>query len=93
LAKNFVIVFINAEIFTEYSIWIKEYLKNLGIFSMNVAYSNGMIGYLPTYKASCQGGYEVLTSLKRFCIDSPFGHDTEVKIKDSLIDAFSHLDI
>jgi len=93
LAKNFVIVFINAEIFTEYSIWIKEYLKNLGIFSMNVAYSNGMIGYLPTYKASCQGGYEVLTSLKRFCIDSPFSHDTEIKIKDSLIDAFSHLDI
>ena len=61
------ILAINAEVFAEYSGWIRSQLQNKNGMVLTVGYANGMIGYLPTKRALHEGGYETDRSLKNRC--------------------------
>ena len=73
-------IFINAEVLSGY---IFNNINELNI--INVGYTNGMFGYLPTKKDIQEGGYEVDKSRIAFGIENRIMKDTEIKIKDEII--------
>jgi hypothetical protein len=76
---NIAFIFANAEMLSGY---ILDYYKGVPI--MNVGYSNGMIGYIPTASDIKNGGYEVNKSRKIFNILEKFNTNVEMKIKKTI---------
>tara|TARA_E500000178_G_scaffold311672_1_gene327791 strand:- start:10 stop:1221 length:1212 start_codon:yes stop_codon:yes gene_type:complete len=72
-------IFVNAEMLSGYII---DYYEGKPV--INIGYSNGMIGYVPTAKDIKDGGYEVNKSRKIFNIENTFNLNIENKIKKSL---------
>jgi len=73
-------IFINAEVLSGYI------FKNIyGLNIINVGYTNGMFGYLPTKKDIQDGGYEVDKSRIPFGIKDRIKINTEEKIKKVIL--------
>jgi len=73
-------IFINAEVLSGYI------FKNIyGLNIINVGYTNGMFGYLPTKKDILDGGYEVDKSRIPFGIKDRIKINTEEKIKKEIL--------
>ena len=72
-------IFVNAEVLSGY---IMNNYKNLNI--INVGYTNGMFGYLPTEKDILEAGYEVNKSRKYFKINDKLKTNNEAKIKNEI---------
>ena len=81
IGEKLKIVALGAEIFNEYSIWLRDMLSNSGAYLLTVGYSNGMVGYIPTSGAIHEGGYEVERAFKEFAQTSPFSDKIEKVIK------------
>lgn len=73
-------IFINAEVLSGY---IFENMYGLNI--INVGYTNGMFGYLPTKNDIRNGGYEVDKSRVVFGIKARIKENNEEKIKTEII--------
>jgi len=72
-------IFINAEVLSGY---IFENIFGLNV--INVGYTNGMFGYLPTKKDIQDGGYEVDKSRVVFGLKARIKENTEEKIKTEI---------
>lgn len=77
---NICFIFLNAEVLSGY---IFQDIDNLNI--INVGYTNGMFGYLPTTKDILDGGYEVDKSRKYFGIKNRIHKNNEKKIRSEII--------
>lgn len=77
---NICFLFLNAEVLSGY---IFQDIDNLNI--INVGYTNGMFGYLPTTKDIFDGGYEVDKSRKYFGIKNRIHKNNEKKIRSEII--------
>jgi len=79
-------IYLNAEVLSGFM--FKD-INNLRI--INVGYSNGMIGYLPTKQDILDGGYEVDKSRNAFGLKSRVSLTAEMKIKSSVINQIKKL--
>ena len=70
--------------FNEYSLWLRKFLSFNGINVLTVGYCNGMVGYIPTYDAIQEGGYEVERALKEFALPLPFSDKIESILKEEI---------
>jgi hypothetical protein len=77
---NICFIFLNAEVLSSY---IFKNIDNLNI--INVGYTNGMFGYLPTTKDILEGGYEVDKSRRYFGITKRIHINNEKKIRSEII--------
>lgn len=64
----------NGEIVVEYGLWLKE---AFGRTVLPVAYTNGMIAYVPTARQIEDGGYESVRSTKYFALPAAFSPEIE----------------
>lgn len=78
LSKDFSIIAMSGEVCVEYGLHIKR--KNPGKTVIPAAYSNGVIGYIPTAEMFEQGGYEPDRSTIYFSLPSRFDRSIEEKI-------------
>ena len=78
------IITIGGEVFNEYSLWLRKFLSFNGINVLTVGYCNGMVGYIPTYDAIQEGGYEVERALKEFALPLPFSDKIESILKEEI---------
>ncbi|RST72080.1 hypothetical protein D4T97_017635 [Siminovitchia acidinfaciens] len=85
IADEFSLLTMNGEVVVEYGLAIKiQYSEKV----LPIAYSNGMIGYIPTAKQIEEGGYEAYESCFYFGLPSPFAPEIEDTIQmniDSLL--------
>ena len=93
IGPKFAFIALNGEIFSEYSVWIRNQLKKNGITTMSNGYSGGMIGYIPTSKAIEEGGYEVNGSLKLFGMSTGFSNFIERDIKKTISEILFELNM
>jgi hypothetical protein len=77
----------NAEMVGEYGRYIKSISEGC---TLPIAYSNGMIGYVPTALQLEEGGYEADESTYYFAMPSIFSKEIERKIKDSFDQLINH---
>lgn len=81
LAAGLSLVAFNAEMVGEYG----RYLKRLTVGeALPLAYTNGMIGYVPTAEQAEQGGYEGRESAAYFGLPAPFAPEAEPAVKKAL---------
>jgi hypothetical protein len=80
------IVALGGEIFTEYSIWLRNILPSDEVSFLTVGYCNDMAGYVPTYEAIHEGGYEVERAFTEFSYPSPFSDKIEGIVKKGIIE-------
>ncbi|MFC5648208.1 neutral/alkaline non-lysosomal ceramidase N-terminal domain-containing protein [Paenibacillus solisilvae] len=78
LAEGLSLITFNAEMVVEYGLYIKENSRG-SILPM--AYTNGMIGYVPTRQQLAQGGYEAKGSVPFFGLPGPFDPSLESRIR------------
>ena len=71
------IIALGGEIFAEYSLWLREFFLSKKLDLLTVGYCNGMVGYIPTFDAMLEGGYEVERSYKIFGYLFPFSSKLE----------------
>jgi 6-phosphogluconolactonase/glucosamine-6-phosphate isomerase/deaminase len=74
LAEQLSFLTFNAEMVVDYGLFIKE---NYHGSILPLAYTNGMIGYVPTEEQLCQGGYEARDSVPYFGLPGPFHNQIE----------------
>jgi hypothetical protein len=86
IAEGLVLLGMNAEIVSEYGIFIKEKFKGE---VLPLPYSNGMLGYVPTAAQLAEGGYEAHTSGVYFGMPSHFHPSIEPIIYREIIGLFS----
>ena len=78
------IIALGGEIFSEYSLWLRSLLSGKGIDLLTIGYCNDMVGYIPTYKAIQEGGYEVERAFTEFSQSSPFSDRIENIVKKEI---------
>ena len=78
------IIALGGEIFSEYSLWLRNLLLSRKIDLLTVGYCNDMTGYIPTYEAMLEGGYEVERTFKEFSHSAPFSDRIENVIKKEI---------
>jgi len=71
------IIALGGEIFCEYSLWLRKVFLSKGIDLLTVGYCNDMVGYIPTFDAMKEGGYEVERSFRIFGHISQFSDKLE----------------
>jgi hypothetical protein len=71
----------NGEVTSEYGLRIRE---RSGGTTLPVAYSNGMIGYLPTARQIAAGGYEVDVSARCYLLPGTFDPVIENRLNDAV---------
>lgn|GEM_PF-102270 len=81
LAENFNLLAMNAEVVVEYGLYLKS-ISNQAV--VPIAYSDGMIGYIPTARQLEEGGYEPIDSTYYFGLPAPFAPATEARLKEAL---------
>lgn len=74
IAEGLTILAMNGEIVVEYGLFIKKYFDGN---VLPVAYSNGMIGYVPTANQIAEGGYEPAESFVYFNLPAPLAPEAE----------------
>ncbi|MBD2860749.1 neutral/alkaline non-lysosomal ceramidase N-terminal domain-containing protein [Paenibacillus oceani] len=74
IAQGLSLLAMNAEMVVEYGLYVKMLS---GGSTLPVAYSNGMIGYVPTAQQLKEGGYEATDSYIFFGLCSPFTETAE----------------
>ena len=84
IGKRLKAVFLSGEVFSEYSIWLRESLFNKDVDLLTVGYCNNMVGYIPTSKEINKGGYEVERSFIEFAHLYPFSDQIEKIIKQNV---------
>jgi hypothetical protein len=67
----------NAEMVAQYGLFVK---RQFAARILPVAYSNGMIGYVPTAEQLNEGGYEAIDSHYYFGLPAPFARSVEERI-------------
>jgi hypothetical protein len=77
ISSNLSVLTMNAEMVAQYGLFVK---KKFGGRILPVAYSNGMIGYVPTAKQVLEGGYETTDSCYYFGLPAPFARTVEGRI-------------
>ncbi|GIP34966.1 neutral/alkaline non-lysosomal ceramidase N-terminal domain-containing protein [Paenibacillus sp. J2TS4] len=82
LAKGLSLLAMNAEIVVEYGLFVK---KTSSSGTLPIAYSNGMIGYVPTAQQIDEGGYEADESTKYFGMAAPFDPSVEPCMLDGIV--------
>lgn len=82
LSNDFCIVALNGEVCVEYSLYVKELLKDR--ITLVSAYSDGTLAYIPTDIMLDQGGYEPVDSTYWYKLPSPFGKGVEGTLKSAL---------
>jgi hypothetical protein len=75
------IALFGGEMFSEYSLWMREYVSHKDYHLLTVGYCNDIVGYLPTKKSINEGGYEVERT-SDFALNSPFSDKIETIIKN-----------
>jgi hypothetical protein len=78
LAEGLSLLTFNAEMVVDYGLFIKE---NSCKTILPLAYTNGMIGYVPTREQLAQGGYEAEGSVPFFRLPGPFDPSLESIIR------------
>jgi hypothetical protein len=84
LGKKLKMIMIGGEVFSQYSIWMRNYLSNKGIHLLTVGYCNDIVGYLPTKQAINEGGYEVERTTD-FPLKTTISEEIESIIKSEFI--------
>lgn len=74
LAEGLSLLAMDGEMVLEYGLLIKQLSQSQ---TLPLAYSNGMVGYIPTAKQIDEGGYESIRSGPFFGYPSPFTKDVE----------------
>ncbi|WP_409341352.1 neutral/alkaline non-lysosomal ceramidase N-terminal domain-containing protein [Paenibacillus sp. MBLB4367] len=83
IAEGLSLLSMNAEMVADYGLYVK--VASAGAV-LPVAYSNGMIGYVPTAEQLVEGGYEAIDSHYYFGLCSPFTASCEAIIKKTVDD-------
>ncbi len=78
------IITLSGEIFSEYSLWLRKFLSHKDVYILTIGYCNDMIGYIPTFSAMQEGGYEVDRVFPEFAHKSPFSDRIERIIKEEI---------
>lgn len=81
LAEGFTLLAMNAEIVVEYGLYLKSVSHRR---VLPIAYSDGMIGYIPTAGQLEEGGYEPIDSTYYFGLPAPFTPEVEARLKEAL---------
>lgn len=81
LAHGLAFIAMNGEVVVDYGLYVKELTKKQ---VLPLAYSNGMIGYVPTAKQLEEGGYESKDSFYYFGLPAPFSDELETRIKEGI---------
>ncbi len=81
LAEGLSFLAINGEVVVEYGLLIRQLSYGQ---TLPLAYSNGMVGYIPTARQIDEGGYESDRSGPLFGYPSPFTHEVEINITDGI---------
>ena len=84
------LIAIAAEVFSEYSIWVRSHYPSLRFLAVGCA--NGMIGYLPTASALTEGGYEPERSLRMFGQPRPLAKKFEREVYTTLTDMIEFME-
>ena len=79
LWDNICFIFMSAEVLSGFT-----FTKIDGLYIINVGYSNGMIGYLPTKLDIYNGGYEIDKSRPPFGLNNRISLEAEKIIKDKI---------
>lgn len=82
LADNLIIITLNGEIVTEYSLHLREKYPELDFIIMG--YSNGMIGYIATKDQLIEGGYEAEDFIYYFGLPGKYSVEIEGLIKNCM---------
>jgi hypothetical protein len=82
LADGLSLLSMNGEVVVEYGLFVKEQFAGQ---VLPVAYSNGMIGYVPTARQAEEGGYEAKESHYYFGLPSPFHPSLEAAIRAGIL--------
>ena len=81
LAEDFAVLAMNAEVVVAYGLYLKS-ASNKAIVPL--AYSDGMIGYIPTARQLMEGGYEPIDSTYYFGLPAPFAPEVEGILRKAL---------
>lgn len=81
LAEGFALLAMNAEVVVEYGLYLKA-ASNKAVVPL--AYSDGMIGYIPTARQLEEGGYEPIDSTYYFGLPAPFAPEAEGILREAL---------
>lgn len=82
LADGLSLIGLNAEVVVDYGLFIKRITQGS---ALPIAYTNGMIGYIPTAQQLSEGGYETHESTLYFAMASSFDHAVESTVKQALL--------
>ncbi|MFC5403110.1 neutral/alkaline non-lysosomal ceramidase N-terminal domain-containing protein [Cohnella soli] len=81
LAEGFSVLAMNAEVVVAYGLHLKS-ASNKAVVPL--AYSDGMIGYIPTARQLEEGGYEPIDSTYYFGLPAPFAPEAEGVLREVL---------
>ncbi|GGD72901.1 neutral/alkaline non-lysosomal ceramidase N-terminal domain-containing protein [Paenibacillus nasutitermitis] len=81
LTEGFAVLAMNAEVVVEYGLYLKS-ASNKTVVPL--AYSDGMIGYIPTARQLAEGGYEPIDSTYYFGLPAPFAPEAEGILREAL---------
>ncbi|WP_239628519.1 neutral/alkaline non-lysosomal ceramidase N-terminal domain-containing protein [Paenibacillus sp. H1-7] len=81
VAKDLSFVAFNAEMVVDYGLFVKQASHGT---MLPLAYTNGMIGYVPTAEQLAQGGYESRDAAPYFGLPSPFRPQIENDIRNAI---------
>jgi hypothetical protein len=82
LAEGLELVALNGEVVVQYGLYLKEQFPDA---VLPLAYSNGVIAYIPTAAQLIEGGYEPWESIQYFGLPSPFHGDIESIIREAAV--------
>jgi hypothetical protein len=82
IANGLSLLAMNGEMVVGYGLFINSKFSGR---VLPVAYSNGMIGYVPTARQVKEGGYEAKESTLYFALPAPFDSSVEEKIQSAIL--------
>jgi hypothetical protein len=85
LAEGLAFVAADAELVVEYGLYVKQMTDGR---ILPLAYSNGMIGYVPTARQIKEGGYEAKESAYYFGLPGSFDPSVENRIREKMLALF-----
>lgn len=82
LAEGLELVGFEGEVVVEYGLYLKEQFPDA---VLPLAYTNGVIAYIPTAAQLVEGGYEPRESIRLFGLPAPFGGAIEGLIREAAV--------